>query len=84
MGTNRNGARTYLFVIQKACKLSRLSGFRLGLTTILGPDDSATLFAVWEPFCAVVDALVATDDWFNRKDNTLPNEGGGNEDTVAL
>lgn len=84
MGSTRNGARTFLFVVQRACKLSHLPGFRNGLTTIMGPEDSATLFALWTPLCAAVELIVAGDDWFNRKDNTSPSEGGENEDTIAL
>jgi hypothetical protein len=61
-----------------------MPGFRSGLTAILGATDSAELFAVWEPFCLVVDALVSTDDWFNKIDNTSPSEGGENEDSIAL
>jgi len=82
MGITRNGARTYLDVIAKACKLSRLPGFRSGLTTILGTGNAAELFAAWEPFCLIVDGLIAGDDFFNRKDHIDTDSSG--EDTEAL
>jgi hypothetical protein len=83
MGFNRNGARTFLDVIAHACKLSRLPGFRGGLDRILGPDVAAELVAVWEPFCAVVDTLIALDDWYNKKDATTPSEGQGEDLTPS-
>ena len=79
MGVNRNGARSYLDVIQKACKLSRLPGFRTGLTRILGTGNSAALFDAWEPFCLIVDGIIAGDDYFNRKDHVDTDSSG--EDT---
>jgi hypothetical protein len=79
MGVNRNGARSYLDVIQKACKLSRLPGFRTGLTRILGTGNSAALFDAWEPFCLIVDGIIAGDDYFNRKDHIDTDSSG--EDT---
>ncbi len=84
MGITRNGARTFLTVIQKACKLSHLAGFRTGLSNILSPADATTIFGLWDPFCAAVELIIASDDWFNKKDNTSPSEGGDNEDTIAL
>ena len=68
MGLYRNGARTFLFLMQKACKLSRLPGFQLGLQSILGPDQAASVLALWEPLCAFIDTLVALDNWYNQKD----------------
>lgn len=68
MGTQRNGARSALNLIAKACKLSRMSGFRTGITGILGPTEAADFFAVWDPFCAVVDILIGTDNFFNQID----------------
>ena len=82
MGVQRNGARTYLDVIAKACKLSHLPGFRTGLTKILGTGNSAALFDAWEPFCLIVDAIIAGDDYFNRKDHIDTDSSG--EDTEAL
>jgi hypothetical protein len=72
VGITRNGARSFLNVIQKACKLSRLPGFHNGIIRILGPEDGASILAGWEPFCAVVDALIAADDFFNKRDATFP------------
>lgn len=79
MGTTRNGARTYLDVIAKACKLSRLPGFRTGLRQILGTTDADALFAVWEPLCLFVDFLLSTDDWYNKRDATLPDNTDGED-----
>lgn len=81
MGTLRNGARTYLDVIAQACKLSRLPGFRTGLDKILGTGNAAALFDVWEPLCAVVDGIIAGDDYYNRKDHKDTDSSG--EDTEA-
>lgn len=83
MGFNRNGARTFLDVIAKACKLSRLPGFRGGLVRILGTTSYEQLIAVWEPFCAVVDTLIAVDNWYNKKDAQAEDDAGGDEDGVA-
>ena len=82
MGITRNGARTYLDVIAKACKLSRLPGFRTGLAHILGTGNANDLFAAWELFCLIVDGLIAGDDYFNRKDHVDTDSSG--EDTEAL
>lgn len=79
MGTTRNGARTFLFVVQKACKLSHLPGFRNGLTTILGPDAAADLYALWTPLCEMVESIIALDDYFNRRDATLPDTDGSED-----
>jgi selenocysteine lyase/cysteine desulfurase len=76
MGTTRNGARSFLNLIAKACKMSRLPGFRSGLAVILGPDEYSSLVSVWEPFCAVVDILIATDNWYNQIDYTVDVVGG--------
>jgi len=82
MGDIRNGARSYLNILAKACKLSRLPGFRTGVSHILGPDQTNTLFALWDPLCAFVDVLIAADNWYNQID--FSDEGGGTEDvTVA-
>ena len=78
MGDIRNGARTFLNILAKACKLSRFNGFRAGVTQILGADNAGSLFAVWDPLCAVVDLLVGTDNWFNQID--YQSETSGSED----
>jgi len=61
--------------------LSRLPGFRSGLTRILGTGNSAALFDAWEPFCLIVDGIIAGDDYFNRKDHIDTDSSG--EDTEA-
>jgi len=83
MGVTRNGARSFLTVIAKACALSRLPGFRLGLNKILGPADAASLVAVWEPLCIFVDFLLATDDWYNKRDATLPDAEGSEDEPLG-
>lgn len=81
MGITRNGARTYLNVIQKACQLSRLPGFLNGLRAILGTDNANQLIVLWEPLCTFVDTLIALDDWYNKKDATTPSESGSEDIT---
>ena len=81
MGDIRNGARTFLNLMAKACKLSRLPGFRSGLDRILGSDTAGSFFALWDPLCNFVDGLVGVDNWFNQRDYQ-PDDGDG-EDTGA-
>jgi hypothetical protein len=83
LGSQRNGARTFLDVIAKACRLSHLPGFKNGLNIILGVDNANELFAVWEPLCTFVDTLIALDDWYNKKDNTTPNEDGSEDTSIS-
>lgn len=83
MGFTRNGARTFLDIIAKACRLSRIPGFRSGLERILGLEAFTLLIGVWEPFCNTVDILIATDDFFNRKDHHAEDDAGGDEDGTA-
>lgn len=78
MGSFRNGARTGLALLQKVCRLSHLPGFRTGVTTILGSENSTTFFTLWDPLCAFIDTLVAADDFFNRIDYV--NDDGAGED----
>lgn len=80
MGALRNGARTYLNVIAKACQLSRLPGFRTGLNQILGATTAGDLMALWEPFCALVDTLIAADNYYNQVDRQ--NDDGAGEDVT--
>lgn len=80
MGFLRNGARMYLDIINKACKLSHLPGFRLGLINIMGTETATSLLALWDPFCALVDVLVASDNYYNQKD--YQNDDGTGEDTT--
>ena len=79
MGTNRNGARTFLEVIAKACRLSHMPGFRTGVDTILGPDSSTDLIAVWTPLCTLVETLIAGDDYWNKRDASLPDLVGSED-----
>nr|CRY96348.1 hypothetical protein [uncultured prokaryote] len=79
MGTLVNGARTFLRILAKACKLSHLPGFRIGLTNILGFEQIAAFYAVWTPLCELVDAYVEADNWYNQKD--YQNTDGTGEDT---
>ena len=80
MGARRNGARTFLDVLQAACKLSHLPGFRAGLDKILSPTVSAELFGFWEPCCQYIESLIALDDYWNKRDATLPDAAEGDED----
>lgn len=81
MGDIRNGARTFLNLLAKACKLSKLPGFRKGMATILGDDVAASFFDLWDPTCSFVDALIGLDNWYNQRD-TLNDDGPG-EDAPA-
>lgn len=83
MGTQRNGARTMLDIISKACALSHLPGFTNGIIRILGPADGATFMALWEPLCILVDQLRALDDHFNRVDATTPSPSGGEDVEIS-
>jgi len=78
MGTQRNGARSALNLVAKACKMSRLPGWRVGITSILGADLATDFFAVWDPFCAVVDLAIGADNFYNQLD--YQNEPGPGED----
>jgi hypothetical protein len=70
MAGSRTGARTFLNLIQKLCKLSHIAGFRAGLRQILGPDAADELYGFWTPACEYVESLVALDDYFNKRDAT--------------
>lgn len=82
MGTQRNGARSVLNLLAKACKLSRLPGFRVGISQILGTDQAATFFPVWDALCAVVDLMIGADNFFNQLD--FQEEVAGSEDNPIL
>lgn len=82
MGTQRNGARSALNLIAKACKLSRLPGFRVGITQILGSSQAATFFPAWDALCAVVDLLIGADNFYNQIDYSA--EVSGSEDNPVL
>lgn len=79
MGITRNGARTFLNLLKEICKLSHLPGFRIGLNTIMGVETATSLLGLWDPLCVLVDVLVASDNYFNQKDNQ--NDDGTGEDT---
>lgn len=81
MGNIRNGSRSVLNLVYKACKLSRTPGFRTGVTTILGPADGADFLAAWDSLCAVVDVLIGVDNYFNQIDYV--EETTGSEDLVV-
>jgi hypothetical protein len=80
MGAIRNGARTFLRIMAKACQLSKLPGFRSGVAGILGASNSTSFFTLWDPLCAFIDILVGADNWFNQIDYT--NDDLGGEDRV--
>lgn len=82
MGSQRNGARGALNLIAKACKLSRTPGWRVGIQGILGTTEAANFFAVWDPFCAVVDLLIGADNYFNQID--FQDEVPGNSEDITL
>lgn len=75
MGQQRNGARSFLNLMKKACDLSRIPGFTLGLEKILGTGQAGTVMALWVPLCALIDTLVATDNYFNQLDFEPDHEG---------
>jgi len=78
MGATVNGARTFLNLLAKACKMSHMRGFRQGVISILGPEAATDVFAIWDPLCIVVEALIAADNFFNQKD--VEAERTGDED----
>lgn len=78
MGITRNGARTFLNVMAKACKLSHTSGFVTGLNSILGPENAGQVYALWTPLCALIETLIAADNYFNQVD--FVDEEGDTED----
>lgn len=76
MGVIRNGARSFLRLLDKACKLSHIPGFRAGLNTILGTTVTTNLYVVWTPLCTFIDNLVSIDNWFNQKDQVDDDAAG--------
>jgi hypothetical protein len=65
--------------MQKCCHLSHMAGFRSGLSTILGPDSAADFYALWTPACTMLESIIALDDWFNKRDATLPDTEGSED-----
>jgi hypothetical protein len=84
MGVLRNGARTFLFGMQKACKLSRMPGFQIGLVEIMGGDRTTQLMTLWEPLCALVDFWIATDNWYNQRDQVDDDTAGGEDEPLGV
>lgn len=82
MAKIRTGARSSLNDIAHACKMSRIAGWRSAIIAILGPEDSTTFLAVWDPFCAVVDLLIGLDNFYNQIDY-LPEVSGSEDIGVA-
>jgi hypothetical protein len=68
MGEIRNGARSYLNILNRACKLSHIPGFRAGVRRILGDTSAESVFLLWDPLCLLVESLVADDTFFNQID----------------
>ena len=79
----RNGARTFIDLMTKVCRLSHTKGFQLGLRQILGADAADDFYALWTPACAIFESIQGLDDHFNRLDATDPSLSGG-EDGVPL
>lgn len=79
MGLTRNGARTFLNLMAKACKMSRLPGFRAGVISVLGPEAATNILGLWDPLCAAIDVLIGLDNWYNQRDTADDDSTG--EDT---
>jgi len=79
MAKTRTGARTFLFLLQKCCRLSHIAGFRQGLTQILGPDAANDFYTLWTPACNMLESIIALDDYFNKRDATLPDTDGSED-----
>lgn len=75
----RNGARTFIWIMVKACRLSHSKGWLLGMREILGVDSANDFYALWTPACAIFESLQSLDDHFNQRDATLP-DAEGSED----
>lgn len=80
MGKIRTGARMFLNLLAKCCKLSHTPGFRVGINTILGEARAAEFMLLWDPCCALVDSFVAADNWFNKLDHA--DDDGTGEDVT--
>ena len=80
MGVHRNGARTFLVLMAKACAMSRMPGFQSGLNLILGPGVASDVMSLWTPLCTFIDGLISLDNWFNQRDTA--NDDGAGEDTA--
>lgn len=83
MGKDRNGARTFLELMRKACKMSHMAGFQTGLNTILGPGPASDLMSYWTPLCAFIEAILALDNYFNQRD-TADDDSAGEDTTPGI
>lgn len=79
---SRTGARTFLDIMVKACRLSHMPAFTAGITLIMGETNGLALLNLWYPICAFIETLVAADDFFNQVD--AGSQGDGGEDELAL
>lgn len=68
LGSIRNGARTFLNVMAKACKFTHMPGFVTGLRGILGEESADNVLALWYPLCSLIEVLIASDNYFNQID----------------
>lgn len=83
MGQHRNGARTFLELMAKACKMSRMPGFQAGLNLILGPGVASDVMSLWMPLCTFIDGLISLDNFFNQRD-TANDDGAGEDAPVGI
>lgn len=79
MGTQRNGARSFLNLLAKARKMRAMPGFVTGLEEILGVTDASALVVAWNAVDALITLLVGTDDWYNQLDYTSPSRTGSED-----
>lgn len=56
-----------------------MAGFRGGLDTILGPDAANDFYTLWTPACNMIESIIALDDYFNKRDATLPDTDGSED-----
>lgn len=78
----RTGARTFLDIMRRACKLSHMPGFVTGLNLIIGETNGSALYNLWTPLCTLIESLIALDDVFNQVDAS--SQGDGGEDTLGI
>lgn len=78
MARTRTGARSFLTELAKACKFYRHPGFITGLILILGEAEANGLNEAFAAVCGIVDALQATDNYYNKLDTVT--EFSGDED----
>ena len=77
----RTGARSFLDIMQRACKLSHMPGFQPAVRRILGPTTADPIIAAWVALCALIEAAIAADNWYNKIDSSAPSPVD-NEDTA--